>query len=71
MVEVIHMRNSLDTFTIRIRRKDKCERYGCKGGALKITGIAEENEKSYKVIACCGMCGAIYAFCRINRRYVE
>ena len=71
MVEVKHMKNGMDTFTIRIRKRDRCEAYGCKGGALIVKGIAEKDERMYKVVAHCEMCGKMYAFCRVNRRYVD
>ncbi len=62
----------MDTlFSFRIRSKDKCERYECKGNLLTATGIRENKEDSYKVITSCNLCGEVYAFTRLNKRLVK
>lgn len=58
------------TKVFRLRGKDRCESYMCKGNLLVVSGRCEEGEKFYKVIASCDLCGTTYAFTRINRRFV-
>ena len=70
-LEVKEEKNGMHSFHFRIRHSDKCSKYECKSNLLTVHGIAEKEEKYYKVIAVCDMCGTYYAFVRINRRYVE
>ena len=70
-IEVNKKGNKMSVFEARIRTRDKCDNYQCKGGKLFVKGVAEEGERYYKVIACCDMCGRFYAFTRLDRRQVE
>ena len=58
-------------YSFKVRSKDKCGNYSCKGNLLTVTGVAEEKDKFYKVLASCDACGKIYAFTRLNRRLVK
>ena len=58
-------------FSFKIRSRDRCTKQECKNNLLTVTGVAENSEKFYKVLAACDMCGKIYAFARINKRLVR
>ncbi len=56
--------------SFRIRSKDKCQDPKC-GKALIITGVAEEGDKTYKIMCACEGCKKIYEFIRIKRCLIE
>ena len=68
-MQVTEWSNGMRTF--RIRHRDRCSKYECKGNPLTVTGIREEKDRFYKIISHCDMCGGIYEFERRDRREVE
>ena len=69
MLKIVHQSNGTDMFRIRIN--DSCTNAECKTNKLTASGVAETEDKYYKVVARCDICGKFYAFTRINRRSVE
>ena len=55
------------TVVIRVRSKDTCNNYQCKGNKLVVTGMKEVGKQHFEVLTHCDLCGRIYAFKRRHR----